>query len=104
MRELTLQELEMEFIKFLKKHNAYKQYMTARRQYLQKELGATAFQLVNPNMLVTRDFDRLHSHVHESIIDHSFCWRQTKEGHDFWSELNDKWYDIASNMKIIKNQ
>ena len=101
MKELTLQELEMEFIKFLKKNNAYKQYMTARRQYLQKECGATAFQLVNPNMLVSWHFGK---YDYEGIIDKSFSWRQTKEGHDFWSKLDDKWYDIASNIKIIKKQ
>ena len=26
-------------------------------------------------------------------IDYAFCWADTKQGHDFWSKIDDEWID-----------
>ena len=28
----------------------------------------------------------------------AFCWIDTKEGHDFWNELNDEWCHYTSSL------
>ena len=30
-------------------------------------------------------------------IDYAFCWADTKQGHDFWSKIDDEWKDKCSN-------
>lgn len=29
-------------------------------------------------------------------INYAFCWRHTKQGHDFWRKLNNKWTKLIS--------
>ena len=30
-------------------------------------------------------------------IDYAFCWADTKQGHDFWSKIDDEWKDKFRN-------
>ena len=30
-------------------------------------------------------------------IDYAFCWADTKQGHDFWSKIDDEWKDKFCN-------
>ena len=30
-------------------------------------------------------------------IGYAFCWRRTKQGHDFWSKIDDEWKDKFCN-------
>lgn len=39
--------------------------------------------------------------LNERVIDRSFTWDETKEGHEFWGDLNSKFYDKALEMQEI---
>ena len=34
-------------------------------------------------------------------IDYAFCWADTKQGHDFWSKIDDEWKDKFCNCYCI---
>lgn len=99
-RELTYREIVKEFLLFLKKENAYKKYIKAIKQQKKgqfKNLG---------NYINVLTIDSLKGcFVYSSnigyLIDSSFHWASTKEGHDFWSELDRKWHDKMRNTEIV---
>ena len=98
-------EIRMEFIKFLKNNNAYDEYLYAVRDKIKeykdydKIKPLYLYCLINP--LVRPKLNQIFQGKHpKDIIDRSFCWADTQQGHRFWEKLNDKWNDIAYEITI----
>ena len=70
-----MQQDRKNFITFLKSKNCFNDYLT-NVLFDKKERF--------PTFLQSRNSTR-------SIIDASFTWRETKNGHFYWSSLNQEW-------------
>ena len=64
-----------ELIIFLKKHKVLRKFKKNFRKYSHITSIKEFCSIASPN----------------SSISSAFHWSNTKEGHDFWSNLNDKW-------------
>ena len=77
---MELQKIKRIFFNWLKSKGAYEAYKRARH---------------NTNHLTgidqaTTPYYRCHL-VPNHFINHSFTWRTTPEGHDFWDSINYEW-------------
>lgn len=99
-RELTYREIIKEFLFFLKRENAYKGYIKAIKQYRKKEFINWENYI---NILTIESLKRciINSNQIGYLIDFSFHWAPTKEGHDFWSALDKKWRDKMKDIEIV---
>lgn len=99
-REFTYREIIREFLFFLKKENAYKKYIKAIKQQKKREIKnwGNYINVLTINSL--KECFRNNSNI-GYLIDCSFNWASTKEGHDFWSALDKKWCDKMRNIKIV---
>ncbi len=100
MRKLTYREIIREFLLFLKKENAYKEYIKAIKRQKKgefKNLGnyINVFTINSLKICFKSD-----SNI-GNLIDNSFHWDATKEGHYFWSELDRKWCDKMRNVEMV---
>lgn len=100
-RELTYRDIIREFLFFLKKENAYKEYIKAikqqrKNQFLNWENHVNIFT-INP----LKECFKNNNNQLCYLIDRSFLWTSTKEGHDFWSALDEKWSNKMQNTEII---
>ena len=111
----TLAQCKREFINFLKENNAYEVYKYNVRQNKQLTKSTSRpyslFSIININpfsplikkayslyngltfdeddaMKCRRDYIRIQ--ICE-LINYAFTWEETKEGHAFWSNLDNKW-------------
>ena len=99
-QELTYREIIREFLFFLKKENAYKKYIKAIKQQKKEQFKNWENYI---NIFTINNFKgcfRSDSNI-GNLIDYSFHWAITKEGHDFWSELDKKWRDKMRNTEIV---
>lgn len=92
---VTYRELVNKFITFLKKENAYKEYLEAFRNAHRLSCHENWYTAINP-LAYTKIRNRIDKGYIKDIIDYSFCWDKTKQGHYFWRKLNRKWNDIIS--------
>lgn len=75
------------FISFLKEQNALEEYI----YNLNKQLNETLLYRI--------------LHYRHNYYINSFCWSQTKQGYDYWRELDDTWHNIiVSETKNTKIQ
>lgn len=100
------------FMNFLNENNASRHYLMNVRNYNERlGFGWTASETViyymNPFLI-----PRLHDYCifnsypsGHSLINMSFHWASTPQGHTFWSELDKKWNKIVDEMmiKVVKN-
>jgi hypothetical protein len=100
MRKLTYREIVREFLFFLKKENAYKKYIKAIKQQRKSQFKnwGNYINIFTINSL--RECLKNNSNI-GYLIDNSFHWASTKEGHDFWSALDNKWHDKMRNIEIV---
>jgi hypothetical protein len=70
--------LNKKFVKFLKDNNAYDKFITN-------------LNIVNKPIEIFCDDSKK-----KSYINRSFIWFQTKEGFDFWENLNVKWIQFLN--------
>lgn len=89
----------------MKKENAYKEYIKAikqqrKNQFLNWENYVNIFTINSLKECFKINSNTSYSPIC-SLIDNSFRWASTKEGHDFWSALDEKWFDKMQNTKII---
>lgn len=91
-----MQQDRRNFIAFLKNKNCFNDYLT-NVLFDKKERFPTFLQALNSP---------------RSIIDRSFTWRYTKNGHFYWSSLNKEWNstldseaedDIARQIKAYRS-
>lgn len=77
-----------QFIRFLKDNDVFKQYM-----FTTKNAKGQWFE----NRKFSDRYFEIFQECFEDIIDMSFCWAATKEGHEFWLNLHKKWkYDVST--------
>lgn len=81
------------FLCFLLKHNAYDKFINnvIAQLYPNLELIDVYYNAFN------RSYKEPHWNVvcADDLINATLIWRITKEGGDFWAELNAKWCDIV---------
>jgi len=102
-RELTYREIVREFLLFLKKENAYKQYIEAIKKQKTSEIKNWGNEI---NILTIPRLKEcfINSSGLVYLIDSAFHWAVTKEGHDFWSALDKKWHGKMKNTEIVAEQ
>lgn len=66
------------FIKFLKDNKAYETFMF--------NLNSKKGFFFTPKKFFNNTF-------YEDFVSNAFAWAETKEGYDYWDELEDKWFD-----------
>lgn len=99
-QKLTYREIVREFLSFLKKENVYRDYIEAikqqkRREFIHWENYVNVFTIYSLKRCFKSDSGM------GNLIDDSFHWASTKEGHNFWSALNKKWYDKMKDTEIV---
>ena len=75
------------FCQFLKAHNAYVKFRANCLKQHKSDSDSdffTPIREVNQNCL---DF--------KTLVDLSFIWARTREGHSFWKQLNSEWKSIT---------
>lgn len=84
---------EQQFIHFLKKNNAYEQFMfnfkIHRIKY--KNLSGTS-------MLTEKNF--FLNIFYRDFLSYAFFWKDTPQGYDYWCKLYYKWKNGGYNIKI----
>ena len=90
---ITYRELTLEFLKFLKKHNALKPFKQNVLRTLKRQCSSciTQYTMVNPfvsSHILPYEYNSLFGYA---IIDQSFVWAATPQGHDYWHELDLEW-------------
>lgn len=88
------------FICFLKENNAYLPYRNA----LKKRHGDFFYPMKKmPKRIYEEhglDIKTIQESCAKEIINSSFTWSQTKQGHNFWGELYEIWLKFAKSIKI----
>lgn len=99
-RELTYREIIREFLFFLKKENAYKEYIKAIKQQRKGVIKNWGNYI---NVLTINSLRKCFKNNSNMayLIDNSFHWASTKEGHDFWSALDKKWRDKIKGTELV---
>ncbi len=99
-RELTYREIIREFLFFLKKENVYKEYIKAIKQQKKREIKNWGNYI---NILTINSLGEcfLKNNYVVYLIDMSFNWSSTKEGHKFWSELSHKWHGKMKDIELV---
>ena len=101
---MTKEIIIKEFITFLKENNVYQRYkmniscslfggyniMGYIFGFKSKVLGVYKRQPHNP----------YNPFAVENYINNAFTWNETKEGHKFWSNLDQKWRKVVVNKKL----
>jgi len=84
----------------LKKENAYKEYIKAIKKQRKKEFINWENYI---NILTIKSLKGCFINISNIVylIDYSFTWSSTKEGHDFWSELDIKWRDKMKDTELV---
>ena len=111
---VTYRELMMHLMRFLKKHDALKDFKQNVTKSLYDRYGQTLPLSLYVNPLASKDFNGTIGHnayfeyCSYDLIDLAFTWRDTPQGHDYWSALNQLWNDNVQDkcFKLIveKNQ
>lgn len=86
---MTMMEnnIKKEFIEFLKQNNALKEYKENFINYWKTFYPKDIIPLIiDPLHMLIKDTNRYHD-----IINDSFIWGRTPQGHDYWSILNSQW-------------
>lgn len=102
-RKLTYREIVREFLLFLKTEHAYKEYIKAIKQQKKRQFKNWE------NYINIFTIDSLKGCFEDDInirylIDNSFHWAITKEGHEFWSRLDKKWRAKMKDTEIVEEK
>ena len=99
------------FVKFLNKHNVRKEYLTNAKCYNLTDGNGEVLADNNPNSLLFLMnpllTPRIRRHTQATngigIINVSFHWESTPQGHRFWSELDREWNNMIykRNIKLV---
>lgn len=99
-QKLTYREIVREFLLFLKKENVYEQYIKIIKIQRKSEFKNLENYINVLTINSLKECFRNNSNI-GFLIDKSFHWAATKEGHDFWSALDTKWHDKMRNTEIV---
>lgn len=71
------------FIKFLEDNNAWENF---ERNFIEQERDVKEYK---------RDCEILEN----SHLSYAFTWSKTREGHEYWSEIDQKWKEENKSLK-----
>lgn len=82
-KEITLLHLFYRFLKLNNVFNSFKYNVTlkSKESYRYK-------------------INYIKNELSDSLISNAFTWANTKEGHEFWENIDDKWCDIISKYNL----
>jgi len=111
--KVSLKEFINLFMSFLDENNASRHYLMNVRKYNENcgfgyTESETIIYYMNPFLIPRlRDYcifnpPRLSGY---NLINMSFYWASTPQGHEFWSKLDREWNRIVNEMmiKVVKN-
>lgn len=95
-------ELFKEFFKFLKENNAYTQYRINichdRFENHSRKNNINFFYGMQTNIIPLETRKNIITvMVARNLINYAFVWSETKEQHNYWSELHAKWTNYIDN-------
>ena len=98
-KQITYREYTKRFIQYLKKYGVLKRF---KQEYLRQHPYnfTTLYHYINPLTTYPLSTDIQRGRIGD-VIDHAFTWSESKEGHDFWSSLNDNWKHRAIHEKEL---
>ena len=102
-RELTYREIVREFLLFLKKENAYEEYIKAIKQQRKSKFKNWGNYINVLTIDSIKECFRSNGKIRR-LIDYSFHWSSTKEGHNFWSALDIKWCEKMRDTKLVTEE
>jgi hypothetical protein len=98
VKKITHREMIAEFLSFLKENNALQGYREAlikqKRRYFN-----TIENYVNP-FTIGPIRVLLKPGEYEELINMAFTWRNTKEDHEYWQKLDQKWRKRIKNIEL----
>ena len=94
MNKVNFQEIFKNFIAFLKRNDAYIKFL---RNYAESHKISNIMNL-KPFMLKDYEIDSAYF-PEKWFISRAFTWMFTKEGNEYWSKLQDKWYEYLDEKK-----
>lgn len=97
-KEITFRELTKIFLQYLKENNAYDKYKRAVRT--QQNIKGW-YNHINPLTISAIANPSILSNEPNELINFSFNWTRTPEGHTYWSDLDVRWRTLMSNY-ILK--
>ena len=78
------------FLRFLKEEGVYSEWVyNIRKQHPTNDVFFWTFRL--------KEIFSEEKKCAEAII-YAFCWRRTKQGHEYWRTLSNKWKDKCRNF------
>lgn len=103
-KEITYRQMEAEFLQFLKENNALHKF----RKNVKKQKYCSFVTLENYiNPFTIEPIKKLFTlEGYNNLVNFAFIWSETKEGHDYWSNLDRKWGNkfIGITIKIINEK
>ena len=93
---VTTSEIEQvinKFFDFLDEHNCREEYLYNLDNHSYNE----SVQQLSDSMSKLKELV-LNSQDGYDLINASYCWADTNQGHDFWWKLDDEWNEIVSNQ------
>lgn len=101
--KITYRQMVARFLLFLKENNALNGYRNAVKEYKRSHFK-TIENIINP--FTIEPIKRLFNpEEYRELIDLSFYWRATPEGHEYWEKLDHKWREmIGDNEFQIVNE
>ena len=94
----TYRQMIAEFLLFLKENNALRGYQIAVRKQKLNYFNTIENKI---NIFSIEPLKRLFCKEHYSgLVDKSFTWDKTEEGHAYWEKLDSKWRRIVRNTDL----
>ena len=96
------------FLNFLKENNIYKEYTTnlrhniGRRDYLKPTTKLTILMQPFKYKKIDTIFYNMSRYDLGEIINYSFTWMDTPQGHEFWAKYHVKWVKTTFNYRLKK--
>jgi hypothetical protein len=95
-KEITFRELTKIFLQYLKENNAYDKYKRAVRTQQRCYIKGW-YNHINPLTISAIATPSILSNRPNELINFSFNWYRTPEGHNYWSDLDARWRILMYN-------
>ena len=106
-KQITYREFKKIIVNCLKENHAYDRFKNNLIEQHQSEfnnlypffdiLSLSSFKKILDG---SKYKDSYNYHINE-VINYAFTWSDTKEGHEFWCQLDEKWRKKMTNYKIF---
>ena len=96
--KITYRQMVAKFLSFLKENNALRGYQIAVRKQKLNYFNTIENKI---NIFSIEPLKRLFCKEHYSgLVDKSFTWAKTEEGHAYWEKLDRKWRRIIKDIEF----